>query len=126
MPRKSLADRRGPELREMVACRWSKVRMAEALGASVWTITAALNKLEIQSCGFRSNKRKFKTVPIIAALREERKKRCLTIDEFALKVGWHRSLISEWERGRRRMHVPALVDIANALGYEITLTRIGE
>lgn len=125
MPRKSLADKHASELREMTDAHWTKRRMAASLGVNVATIYIAMKKLGIQHGGNRWTTRKFKTIPIIARLREERMGMSLSIDEFALKVGWHRSLISEWERGARRMHVPALVDVANALGYEVTLTRIG-
>jgi hypothetical protein len=120
----SLSETHADELREMAAAHWPYAKMATVLNVHVNTVSAALEKLGLKNTP-RWSSRKFHTTPIIAKLRELRMNECVTIDQLAIKSGWDRSIVSEWERGSRRMHVPALVDVAEALGYEVTLRRIG-
>jgi hypothetical protein len=112
-------------LREMAAAHWSYAKMAAVLGVHVNTVSIALERLGLKHTP-RWSRRKFNTVRIVTELREERMRKRVTIDQLAAKSGWDRSLIGEWERAGRRMHVPGLVDVAQALGYEVVLRRIGE
>jgi DNA-binding XRE family transcriptional regulator len=118
----SLADKHASELREMAAAHWSYAKMASVFGVHVNTVSLALERLELKHTP-RWSRREFKTHPIIKKLREERMGRRLTMDQLAAKAGWDRSLIGEWERGGRRMHIAGLVDYANALGFDIALVK---
>jgi transcriptional regulator with XRE-family HTH domain len=109
----------------MSAAHLSYAKMAAALGVHVNTVSLALERLDLKKTP-RWSARKFHTNPVITKLREVRMNKCVTIDQLAIKSGWDRSIVSEWERGARRMHVPGLVDVAQALGYEVVLRRIGE
>jgi hypothetical protein len=125
MLRACTATRHRAALREMADAKWTMASMARALGVHPNTVKSSLKKLGIHHPGMRWTPRKYKTHPIIAKLREERMDKCMTVHELAKKVGYCGSLISEWERGSRRMHFQALVNVSEALGYEITLRRIG-
>ncbi len=50
-----------------------------------------------------------------AALRELRKERGLSQDDFARKAGLHRTFISQTERGVRNVSLSSIVRLANAL-----------
>jgi transcriptional regulator with XRE-family HTH domain len=50
-----------------------------------------------------------------AALRELRKERGLSQDEFAKKSGLHRTFISQTERGVRNVSLASIVRLARAL-----------
>lgn len=124
MARACTATRHEADLREMAAAKWTIASMARVLRVHPNTVSLSLEKLGIHHPGNRWTSRKYKTHPIIAKLRDERMNKCMTVDEFAKKVGYSGSLVSEWERGSRRMHFQALVNVSQALGYEITLRRI--
>jgi transcriptional regulator with XRE-family HTH domain len=51
-----------------------------------------------------------------ARIRDERRKQHLTQDELASRVGLKRTSITNVERGRQKILVHTLVDIANSLG----------
>lgn len=112
-------------IREMVAAKRSKADMARTLGVGIFAINSFLKRSALEHGGNQWTTRKFKTHPIIQQLRDERINSGFTFEEFAKKIGYDKSLISEWERGTRRLHFPGLVDFANALGYEVIVRPVG-
>jgi DNA-binding XRE family transcriptional regulator len=123
--RACVATRCETELREMASAMWTKRRMAAAIGVDVNTISRALRANGIHHGGNRWSEKRFRTHPVVSTLRSERMALGLTLDQFARKVGYNRSIVGEWERGARRMSLDALQNVAQALGYDITLTRRG-
>jgi hypothetical protein len=112
-------------LREMVAAKWAQTRMASALGVSASTVHFSLKKLGITHHGHIWRSRQFPTLPIVSALRNERMAQGMSMEALGNISGYHKGQICEWERGVRPMPPLAQNDIAQALGFEITLRRRG-
>lgn len=123
--RQAVAFKLESDLREMVAAKWAQTRMASALGVSASTVHFSLKRLGIKHGGHIWRARKFPTLPIVSALRNERMEQGLSIAELGKIAGYHYGQISEWERGVRPMPPLAQNDVAQALGFEITLKKIG-
>lgn len=112
-------------LREMAAQCWPTAKMAQELGLRRNTVSGYLKELGIPYTKFSRDVRgrHRNIVPILDTLRKERMIAGLTMIEFSRRIGWDRSLISEWERGVRRIHTAALIDYANGLNFDLTLTK---
>lgn len=63
------------------------------------------------------------THPIMAELRAERLARGITQLELARRSGYCHNAICEFERGKRKIFLHALTDIADAMGLTINLDR---
>lgn len=121
--KRSSMQAKEPRLREMAALNWSQWRMGEDLGLSASTISKYLTLLNIPHAKNVHDRNPRKILKIVSDLRSERMAQGLTMREFARRTGWDRSLIGEWERGKRRIHGPGLMDCANALGLDVVLVR---
>lgn len=113
-------------LREMAALGWPTKLMAREFGIKTNTVSQYLRELGISYLKFNRNLQtgRRNILPVLDILRLERMRKGLTLTVFAQRTGWDRSVIGEWETGKRRIHGPGLVDYANALGFEITLKKI--
>jgi transcriptional regulator with XRE-family HTH domain len=60
--------------------------------------------------------------PIMAQLREERRKRGLQLVDLAQEVGYHRVTIGRWERGIDYPSIAALDDMCQFLGLELVVS----
>lgn len=114
-------------LREMAALGWPTKLMAREFGIKTNTVSQYLRELGIpyQKFGRDLQSGRRNIIPILASLRRERMSRGMSMTAFAQRTGWDRSVIGEWETGKRRIHGPGLMDYANALGFELTLKKIG-
>ena len=67
------------------------------------------------------------TDPIVAALRAERQRRGLTLQQVGKWMGLRaRVSVWHWESGNRQPTLPNLREWASALGYDLALTRRDE
>ena len=113
-------------LREMATLEWTTKKMALELGLAQNTVSQYLRELNIPYTKFSREKRNGyhrNILPILDTLRKKRMASGLCLSAFAKRTGWDRSLIGEWERGARRIHAPALIDYANALGFDLALVK---
>lgn len=62
-------------------------------------------------------------LPILALLREERKRQKLSQDAVGAIAGYCRPTISRWESGVQRISADALTNWAEALGCELKITQ---
>lgn len=125
MARPSTASRHASDLREMAAAKWTQKSMANALGVAPSTISKTLTALGIPHVGQSWSRRAFSTPRIVESLREQRMAIGWSRQDLERKSGYHRSQISEWERGVRDIPINALLDIATALGREIIDRPLG-
>ena len=58
---------------------------------------------------------------VVRLLEELRVARAMTRDDLADISGYHRMIIGRYERGETTPSLKALVDLANALGCDVTL-----
>ena len=123
--RPSTALRHESYLREMAAAKWTQKSMANALGVAPSTISKSLTVLGIPHAGKSWSRRAFATPRIVESLREQRMAIGWSREDLERKSGYHRSQISEWERGVREIPITALLDIATALGREIIDRPLG-
>lgn len=63
--------------------------------------------------------------PIMRALREERVRQGLSLNALGKRAGYSGEHIGEWERGVYAPLMPSIADLANALGLELTVKRMG-
>jgi transcriptional regulator with XRE-family HTH domain len=61
--------------------------------------------------------------PIIVALRQERLNLKLRLVDVSDKTGYHYNAIQRWEAGKVAPSVQAVVDYANALGFDVVLKK---
>lgn len=52
-------------------------------------------------------------------LREEREKKCITLQEIADKIGVTKTTVSRWELGTRSMYASSLKDYCKACDIDI-------
>lgn len=60
---------------------------------------------------------------IMRQLRSIRRAQEMTQEQLAKRSGWRREEICKWEKGQRQIKLWQAADIAQALGYELTLAQ---
>jgi len=60
-------------------------------------------------------------IPIMHELRAKRRSRGITQAEIARRAGYAEDTIRRWERGKQKIYLQALNDLANAIGLVVTI-----
>jgi len=113
-------------IRALALEKMSSTEMARVLGICPATVRRYLEWFDIPHVGNVWSSRSFNTHPLIGSLRKERMSRGLSLRKFSKRVGYCPSMVGEWERGARRISLDALVNFAQALGFELVLASAEE
>lgn len=63
------------------------------------------------------------TLPVMVDLLTVIDAKRLKLEAVAIQTGYAPSLVAAWRRGDRNSSLIAFVDVANFLGYDVTLTK---